>query len=113
PAGSRDQRGQDLDGYVGSQEMDRSVRKHCVSPASVEAVELTVVGAVDGARSRFRLPVERRTLNGEGVIESCPATADDDLVFAWLPYLPRSRPAGILSQQEGVGGAVLNISDAS
>src|SRR6516164_9474492 len=78
----------------------------------MKAVDLTVVGAVDGTRSRTCLSILRRTLNGEGIIESTPATAHEILTRTCPPRQPLSWPAGILGHQDGIGGTVGNGRDA-
>src|SRR6266571_7067876 len=61
-AGPRNQAGEDSDVDACPQEMDRAVRHQDVRPARVKAVDLPLVGAVNGTRSRLLGPVGRRTL---------------------------------------------------
>src|SRR5262249_12881508 len=105
-AGSGHQRGYDLDGYVGSQETDRAIGKTCVGPARMKAVELAVVGAVDGTLARMSYAIRRGPSNRKRIIESGPPAAEDRLVFACRHPQPLSRPAGILRQQDRVGSAI-------
>src|SRR5260370_26984074 len=77
PAGPRDQGGQDLDAHAGLQKVHRAIGEHGVSAARMKAVDLTVVSAVYRTWSWTCLPIERRTLNDEGIIVSAPATAND------------------------------------
>ena len=51
PAGPCNERGQGPDIHAGGQEMHGAIREDSVGPARVEAVDLMVVGAVDGARA--------------------------------------------------------------
>src|SRR5262249_47047071 len=50
PPGPRHQPGEDANSQVGLQEVYRAVRERGVGPAGVEAIDLPVVGAIDGAR---------------------------------------------------------------
>src|SRR6516165_5544215 len=92
--------------------MHRPIGKDRVGAVRMKAVELTVVGAVDGTRSRTCLSILSRTLNGEGISESTPATAREILTRTCPPRQPLSWPAGILGQQDRVRGAVGNGFDA-
>src|SRR6266851_965545 len=66
-AGPSSQPGEDADVHGGVQEMHGAVCIHGVGPAGVEAIDLPVVRAIDGAGAVKSGPVRRGTLDEQQV----------------------------------------------
>src|SRR6516162_5783565 len=100
--GPRDERSQDAEAHAGSQELDVAVRKHGVGPAGVEAVDLTVVGAVNGTRPRTRLSIKCRALRDDPIPGGLPGPPFDCLIGAGIASAPQFGPARVFGEQDGV-----------
>ena len=75
PAGPRYQGGQDADAHVGIQEVNGAIGEHGIRPAGVEAVDLPVIGAVDGTWPRTRGAIRRCPLKHDAIVKCSPGSA--------------------------------------
>src|SRR5262245_11131909 len=91
--------------------MHRPVGRHDVGAAGVKTVDLAQIGAVDRARTRTRAGLRIETLDANGIGTGSPGAARTVRIGNDLSHVPALRPPGGLRNQEGVGGAVLNVRD--
>src|SRR5207249_4601441 len=110
-AGPGSHPGEDADVDIGSQELHVAVREQGEGPVGVEAINLPVVRAIDGALAVKVCPVPFGAAAPQQASRG-PGAAGQPLVQERLASLPQLRPARAFGHHDRVRGAVRNVVQA-